>query len=157
MNNIEKNLQKYDIKLPEMTKPIANYSPFIISNNFIFISGQVPMQSGVITFKGKVGKDLDIKTAKKASRLCMLNSFAVLNFAVKGNLTSIKKCLKITVFVNSNNTFIDQPIVADGASDLISNIMSPHSEHSRSAVSVNSLPKNSAVEIDSIFEIEVEK
>ena len=77
--------------------------------------------------------------------------------AIQGNLFSIRKCLRITVFINSTESFIEQPVVADGASDLISNIMEPHSEHSRSAVSVNSLPKNSAVEIDSIFEIDLER
>ena len=115
MINIEKNMLKYNINIPEATKPIANYSPFMFSKNLIFISGQVPIQDGNIIFKGKVGKDLSAETAKAASKLCMLNSFAVLKLAVKGNLLSIKKCLKITVFINSIDSFIDQPEVADGA------------------------------------------
>ena len=153
MSNIEKNLKKYNISIPESIKPIANYSPFILSKNFVFISGQVPIIDGNIIYKGKVGKDLNIDEARKASRLCMLNSFAALKDAVKGDLFLIKQCVKITVFVNSIDTFVDQPLVADAASDIISNIMEPYTDHSRSAVSVNSLPKNSAIEIDSIFEI----
>ena len=157
MNNIENNLSKHNIKIPQATKPIANYSPFIISKGLIFISGQVPIENGNIIYQGKIGQDLGVEDGKKASRLCMLNSFAVLKSAIKGNLKLIKKCLKITVFINSNDTFIYQPLVADGASDIISKIMSPDAEHSRSAVSANSLPMNSAVEIDSIFEIDLER
>ena len=87
----------------------------------------------------------------------MLNAFGVLKSAVNNNFSLVKKCLKITVFINSNDSFIEQPSVADGASDLISKIMKPEGQHSRSAVSVNSLPKNSSVEIESIFETYLEK
>ena len=77
--------------------------------------------------------------------------------AVGNNLNQIKKCIKINVFINSDSSFIDQPEVADGASNLISKIMEPNSNHARSAVSVNSLPKDAALEIDTIFEISLEK
>lgn len=156
MIDIEKNLNEHDVKIPAINKPIANYSPFTLSNNLIFISGQIPIQDGKIIYQGKVGKHLNIEKAQNAARLCMLNSFGVLKYALQGNLILIKKCIKITVFINSYDLFIDQPRVADGASNLIRNIMNPYSDHARSAVSVNSLPKNSAVEIDSIFEIALE-
>ena len=87
----------------------------------------------------------------------MLNSFAVLKNAVKDNLNLVRKCIKINVFINSDNLFINQPEVADGASNLITKIMSPNSNQARSAVSVNSLPKNATVEIDSVFEIAFER
>tara|TARA_E500000178_G_C16956159_1_gene723764 strand:- start:1028 stop:1501 length:474 start_codon:yes stop_codon:yes gene_type:complete len=157
MENIEKNLIKYKIKIPETIKPIANYNPFIFANNLVFISGQIPIQDGKIIYTGKVGKDLEIETAKKASELCMLNSFAVLKDAVNGNLLCIKKCIKITVFINSTQSFIEQPSVADGASDLIKKIMNPNGQHARSAVSSNALPKDSAVEIESLFEVDLDR
>ena len=87
----------------------------------------------------------------------MLNSFAVLKNAVQNNLKLIRKCVKINVFINSDDLFTNQPKVADGASDLITKILGPNSDHARSAVSVNSLPKNATVEIDSVFEIAFEK
>ena len=109
-----------------------------------------------LIYKGKVGKDLDIVSAKKAAEICMLNSFAVLKSAIKSNLSIVKKCIKITVFINSIELFNEQPEVADGASNLIANIMEPNGKHARSAVSVNALPKNASVEVESIFEISLE-
>ena len=155
--NIEENLKKYNILIPLPTKPVANYSPYRISKNLIFISGQIPIVDGNIIYKGKVNKDLNINDSIKAAELCMLNSFAILLDAVGNNLSQIKKCIKINVFINSDSSFIDQPIVADGASNLISKIMEPNTFHARSAVSVNSLPKNAAIEIDTVFEISLGK
>ena len=157
MNNIKENLIKHKINLPEATKPIANYSPYLIVNNLVFISGQIPLIKGKITYQGKVGSDLSITDGIEASKLCILNTFGVLKTAVKNNILLIKRCVKITVFINSANDFIEQPTVADGASNLIHNILGKNGNHTRSAVSVNSLPKNSSVEIDSIFEINIER
>ena len=156
MINIKKNILNNNIIIPEATKPIANYNPFSRSGNLIFISGQVPIVNGKIAYTGKVGHDLEIAHAIKASKVCMLNTFGIINQALNNKLELLKKCIKITVFVNSDNTFVDQPIVADGASNFLREILYPKGNHSRSAVSVNSLPLNSAVEIESIFEISLE-
>tara|TARA_B100000900_G_C20219784_1_gene569336 strand:- start:115 stop:588 length:474 start_codon:yes stop_codon:yes gene_type:complete len=153
MINIETNLKKHNILIPTPAKPVANYSPYTISKDLIFISGQIPIIDGNIIYKGKVNKDLSINESIKAAELCMLNSFAILISAVNQNLNQIKKCIKINVFINSDSSFVEQPRVADGASNLISKIMEPNISHARSAVSVNALPKDAAVEIDTIFEI----
>ena len=157
MLNIEENLRKYNITIPKANKPVANYSPYVKTEKLIFISGQIPIADGNMLFTGKVNKDVEISSAIKAAELCMLNSFAILKDAVRNNLNLVKKCVKINVFINSDDLFINQPEVADGASNLITKIMSPNSGHARSAVSVNSLPKNATVEIDSVFEIAFEK
>ena len=157
MINIEENLRKYKIIIPKANKPVANYSPYVITENLIFISGQIPIVDGNMIFTGKVNKDIEIASAVEAAELCMLNSFAVLKKAVKDDLNIVRKCIKINVFINSDDLFINQPEVADGASNLITKIMSPNSEHARSAVSVSSLPKNATVEIDSVFEIAFER
>ena len=157
MLNIEENLRKYNITIPKANKPVANYSPYVKTEKLIFISGQIPIADGNMLFTGKVNKDVEISSAVKAAELCMLNSFAILKNAVQNNLNIIRKCIKINVFINSDDSFINQPEVADGASNLITKIMSPNSDHARSAVSVNSLPKNATVEIDSVFEIAFEK
>ena len=157
MNSIKENLIKHKINLPEATKPIANYSPYLIVNNLVFISGQIPLIKGKVNYQGKIGSDLSITDGIEASKLCILNTFGVLNAAVKNNILLIKRCVKITVFINSSNDFIEQPTVADGASNFIHNILGKNGNHTRSAVSVNSLPKNSSVEIDSIFEIDIER
>ena len=157
MLNIEENLRKYNIAIPKANKPVANYSPFVKTEKLIFISGQIPIAEGNMLFTGKVNKDLEISSAVKAAELCMLNSFAILKDAVQNNLNLIRRCIKINVFINSDDLFINQPEVADGASNLITKIMSPNSDHARSAISVNSLPKNATVEIDSVFEIAFER
>ena len=157
MLNIEENLRKYNITIPKANKPVANYSPYVKTEKLIFISGQIPITDGNMLFTGKVNKDVEISSAVKAAELCMLNSFAILKDAVQNNLNLINKCVKINVFINSDDSFVNQPEVADGASNLITKIMSPNSNHARSAVSVNSLPKNATVEIDSVFEIAFER
>ena len=83
----------------------------------------------------------------------MINTLAVLFNATKGNLNIVNSCVKINVFINSADDFFEQPIVADGASDLIKEIFKENGNHARSAVSCNSLPKNATVEIDSIFQL----
>ena len=157
MLNIKENLKKYNITIPKANKPVANYSPYVKTEKLVFISGQIPIADGNILFTGKVNKDLEISSAVKAAELCMLNSFAILKDAVQNNLNLVRKCVKINVFINSDDLFIKQPEVADGASNLIRKIMNSNSDHARSAVSVNSLPKNATVEIDSVFEIAIEK
>ena len=143
MINIEENLRKYNITIPKANKPVANYSPYVKTENLLFISGQIPIVDGKMLFTGKVNKDVEMPSAVKD--------------AIQNNLNLVRKCVKINVFINSDDLFINQPEVADGASNLIKKIMSPNGDHARSAVSVNSLPKNATVEIDSVFEIAFEK
>tara|TARA_B100000963_G_scaffold353216_1_gene367598 strand:- start:76 stop:546 length:471 start_codon:yes stop_codon:yes gene_type:complete len=156
MIDIEKNLKLNNINLPTPVEPIANYSPFIKSKNYIFISGQIPLVNGRLKYVGKLGKELDIQQGQDAARLCLLNSISIAKLALNNDLSRLERCLKITVFVNSTNNFYDQPKVADGASDLIRDLFKEKGDHARSAVGVNSLPKNVCVEIESIFEYRIE-
>ncbi|MBF96623.1 MAG: hypothetical protein CFH34_00799 [Alphaproteobacteria bacterium MarineAlpha9_Bin4] len=153
MTNIIKRLEELNIILPKASKPVANYSPFTVNGDMVYVSGQIPFKNGELIYKGKVGKDLKVEDAKKASALCLINTLAVLNDATKENLDSVKSCIKINVFINSADNFYDQPLVADGASDLIKEIFNENGNHARSAVSCSSLPINAAVEIDSIFQL----
>ena len=153
MNNIIKSIQDLKITLPEAAKPVANYSPYVIFENTIYVSGQIPFKEGIIVYKGKVGEDININEAIAASEICLINTLAVLNLATNNNLNRIKSCIKINVFINSTEDFFDQPLVADGASNLIKKIFKDNGNHARSAVSCNSLPKNASVEIDSIFQL----
>ena len=153
MSNITNNLIGLNLILPEATKPVADYSPYLIVNNKIYVSGQIPFEKGEIIYKGKVGIDISIVQAKKAAELCLINTLAVLNNATNENLNSLKCCIKINVFINSTDNFFEQPEVADGASNLIKEVFKENGNHARSAVSCNSLPKNASVEIDSIFQL----
>ncbi len=153
MTTIIKNLKNLNISLPKASPPLANYSPFIITHNLVYISGQIPIKDSEIINPGKLGKELNIQKGKEAAEICILNTFAILREITNDKLDQIKKCVKITVFINSTSDFCEQPAVADGASNLINDIMSPNGSHSRSAISCNSLPKNASIEIDSIFEL----
>ena len=141
------------IILPEAPAPVGSYVAAKKVNGFIYISGQLPIDTDGKMIKGRVGKDLDLEQAQKASRLCVINILSQLKKAVNGDLDKVKNCVKITGFVNSTDDFIDQPKVINPASEILSGVFGDSGKHARAAVSTNSLPLGAAVEIDAIFEI----
>jgi len=151
--SIEDSLKKLNIQLPKAPDPVGSYVASKISENLIFISGQVPFDSSGNLVKGKVGKELNLEQAQNSAKLCALNILAQLKKVCSGNLDKVKGCVKITGYVNSTDDFTDQPKVINGASDLISEVFGEIGKHTRAAVSVNSLPLGVPVEIDAIFEI----
>lgn len=150
---IEKNINKLGITIPDAPAPIGAYVAFKFVNKFLFISGQISVDSNGRFIKGKVGKDIDLKKGQEAAKLCAINIIAQAKKACKGDLEKISSCIKLTGFVNSSDEFIDQPKVINGASELISNVFGENGKHTRAAISVNSLPLGVSVEIDAIFEL----
>ncbi len=149
---IEEKITELGLAVPLSPKPLAAYVPAIRTGNLVFTAGQIPGVSGTIEFTGKVGKDLDEEKAKKAAKVCVLNCLA----AIKGlilNLDKIIRIIKLTVFVNSADSFTGQPSVANGASELLLEIFGENGKHARSAVGVSELPLNAAVEIEMIVEV----
>tara|TARA_Y100001970_G_scaffold250835_1_gene323024 strand:+ start:531 stop:989 length:459 start_codon:yes stop_codon:yes gene_type:complete len=150
---IENNLKKLNIELPKAPDPVGSYVAVAVAGDLIFISGQVSFNKDGKLIKGKIGKELNIEQGQEAAKYCALNLLAQLKKACNGNLDKVKKCIKITGYVNSIDTFIDQPKVINGASDLISNVFGEKGKHARAAVSASSLPLGAAVEIEGIFQI----
>ncbi len=148
----EENLKKLNIDLPKAPDPVGSYVASKIAGNLVFISGQVPFDSGGKLIKGKVGKELSLERAQEAAKFCALNLLAQLK-KICGNLDKVKGCVKITGYVNSVDSFIDQPKVINGASDLISKVFGDKGKHARAAISANSLPLGASVEVEGIFEI----
>ena len=148
----EENLKKLNINLPKAPDPVGAYVASKIVGNLVFISGQLPLDSGGKLIKGKVGKELSIEQGQEAAKLCALNLLAQLK-KICGSLDKVKGCVKITGYVNSIDSFVDQPKIINGASDLISKIFGDKGKHTRAAVSVNSLPLGATVEIEGIFEV----
>ncbi|MFT6106470.1 MAG: enamine deaminase RidA (YjgF/YER057c/UK114 family) [Rickettsiales bacterium] len=146
-------LEKLGIALPKPIVPIANYVPFVKTGNQVFISGQVPIQDGEVKFVGKLGKNISIEDGQKAARICAINILTNLNLACDGDLERVVRCVKLGIFVNSDPEFTDQPIVANGASDLMVEVFGEKGKHSRFAMGASSLPRGVAVEVDAIFEI----
>ena len=149
----ENKLKELNIILPEPPDPVGAYVAFKKIGNLLFISGQLPIDKDGKMIKGKIGKELTLEEGQTASKLCVINILAQAKKATDGDLNKIKNCVKITGFVNSTDSFTDQPKVINPASETLSAIFGDHGKHARAAVSTNSLPLGAAVEIDAIFEI----
>lgn len=153
MNSIETKLASLKLQLPKITTPLANYLPCTITGSSVFVSGQLPQSDGKVHFVGKLGEGITEQEGMEAAQLCMLNILAQLQAAL-GSLEKVKRCLKITGFVNATADFIAHPKIVNGASDLIVALFGDAGKHARAAVGVSSLPLGAAVEVEAIFEIE---
>ena len=149
---IDSRLAEFGIDLPEASAPAANYVPYAISGNTVYISGQVPVLGGELKYVGKVGDAHDVDGGYQAARLCALNIIAQVKAACGGDLDRVVRCLKLGGFVNSGPEFGDQPKVINGASDLMVEVFEDKGKHARFAVSAASLPFGVAVEVDAVFE-----
>ena len=153
MHIFEENIKKLDLVIPEMPTPLANYMPFKVADNTVYVSGQGPVVDGKIIYSGKVGKEISEEEGIKAAKLCCINIVAALNTCLKGDWDRLDAFLKLGAFVNCDENFTDQPKIINGASDLLVNIFGDKGRHSRFAVGSNALPLNISVEIDAIIKI----
>ena len=151
--NFESKIKELNITLPKAADPVGSYVASKISNNLLFISGQISIDENGELIKGKLGKDLSTDEGYNAAKRCALSIISQVKKACDNDLSKIKSCIKLTGFVNSTDDFIDQPKVINGASDLIALIFGDAGMHTRAAVSTNSLPLGVSVEVDAIFEL----
>tara|TARA_B100001996_G_C18598749_1_gene568983 strand:+ start:204 stop:665 length:462 start_codon:yes stop_codon:yes gene_type:complete len=149
----EENIKKNNIILPKAADPVGSYVATKIIGKIIFVSGQISIDKDGKLITGKLGKDLDTNAGYEAAKRCALSLVSQVKKACNDDLSKIKSCIKLTGFVNSIDTFTDQPKVINGASDLIALIFGDSGMHTRAAVSTNSLPLGVAVEVDGIFEL----
>ncbi len=152
MTTPEERITELGLDLPAPTPPVAAYVPAVRTGNLVFISGQGPFRDGAFTCVGKVGSDVDVETARQAARQTCLNGLAALKAEI-GELSRVTRVVKLTVFVNSAPAFGEQPIVANGASELLQEIFGEPGRHARSAVGMAELPFGMSVEIEFIFEV----
>ena len=151
--SIEDKLKELKVTLPNAPDPVGAYVAYKIIGNLLYISGQLPVSEKGIMLKGKIGRDLTVDDGKTAARYCVNNILSQAKKAMGGDLNKIKKCAKITGFVNSTEDFYEQPKVINPASELLTAVFGNSGKHTRAAVSTNSLPLGAAVEIDAIFEV----
>ena len=152
INPIDARLSELGIELPDAPAPAANYVPYVITGDLVFVSGQVSLNSeGFIC--GKLGDGMDAEAGALAARTCALGLLAQVRAACGGDFARLVRVVKLTGFVNSTADFGDQPKVINGASDLLVEVLGDAGRHSRSAVSAASLPFGVAVEIEGIFQI----
>ena len=149
---IEDRIKELGFNLPEPPKPLAAYVPAVMTGELVFTAGQLPISGGQLKYIGKLGKEISEEEGKKAAEICALNCLSAVKGLV-GELKRIEQVIKLTVFVNSAVGFTNQPLVANGASELMERIFGKYGSHARSAVGVNELPKNAPVEIEMIVKI----
>ena len=153
MYSFEENIMQLGIKIPDMPAPLANYVPYKVSDNVVYVSGQGPVLNGDLMYKGKVNEDISIEDGIKAAELCCINIIAALKKSINGDWNRLDSFLKLGGFVNCNDDFYDQPKIINGASDLLVKIFGDQGRHARFAVGSNALPMNISVEIDAIIKI----
>ena len=149
----EENLKAKGIELPVLPKPVANYVNAVRTGNLIYLSGKGPLRKDGTYITGKSGKDISIEQGYDAARLTAIIQIAVLKEMI-GDLSKVKRIVKVLGMVNSSPDFYDQPKVINGFSDLIVDIFGEKGKHARSAIGVASLPMNIAVEVEMIVEVE---
>ena len=150
-DTIEKRLIELGVTLPVAAAPAANYVSVVKTGNLLFTAGQLPLKDGKLQVSGLLGKDVDVAAGREAAKLCAINVRAQAQAAL-GDLERISRVVKITVFVASAPDFTEQHLVANGASDLLAEVLGERGKHARSAVGMASLPLNAAVEVEAIIE-----
>ena len=153
MHLFEENIKNLGLNIPELPKALANYVPYKIVGKTMYISGQAPVQNGEVIYKGKVGSDITIEDGIKAARLCVTNIIAAVKTGLEGDWNKLDSFVKLTGFVNCQDSFTDQPKIINGASDLLVDIFGDQGRHARVAVGSNALPLGIAVEIDAIVHL----
>ena len=151
--NFEENIKNNNLILPNAADPVGSYVASKIVGKLLYISGQISIDNNGNLIKGKLGKDLNTEQGYEAAIRCALSITSQVKKILNGDLSKIKSCVKLTGFVNSIDSFTEQPKVINGASDTIVKIFGNNGMHTRAAVSSNSLPLGVAVEVDCIFEL----
>jgi len=150
--SIEARLAELGVTLPDAPAPAANYVPWVLSGNQLFVSGQISANAdGFIT--GKLGDKMTAEDGAIAAKFCAISLLAQLKAGCGGDIDRLVRVVKLVGFVNSTANFGDQPKVINGASDFMVEALGDKGRHARSAVSAASLPFGVAVEIEAIFEI----
>lgn len=148
----EENLAALGLEVPEVAAPVAAYIPAVRSGNQVFTSGQLPMRSGELMATGVVGADVTPETAKECAQQCALNAIAAVK-SVVGDLSNVKRVVKVVGFVASTPDFTGQPGVINGASELLGQVFGDAGVHARSAVGVAALPLGAPVEVEILVEV----
>jgi enamine deaminase RidA (YjgF/YER057c/UK114 family) len=149
---IETRLAELGVTLPDAPAPAANYVPYVIVGDMVYVSGQVSSDTnGFVT--GKLGEDMQTADGAAAAKTCAISLLAQLKAACDGDLDRLERVVKLVGFVNSTPDYVEQPKVINGASDFLVEALGDKGRHARSAVSAAALPLGVAVEIEAIFQI----
>jgi enamine deaminase RidA (YjgF/YER057c/UK114 family) len=148
----EERLEAMGLAVPDVAKPVAAYIPAVRSGNHVFTSGQLPMRDGQLMATGKVGGEVSQEEAVACARQCGLNALAAVR-AELGDLSQVRRIVKVVAYVASTSDFTGQPLVANGVSELLGEVFGDIGRHARSAVGVPVLPLDAPVEVELIVEV----
>ena len=151
MHDLVRRLAEEGYPLPDPPKAVANYSPCVRAGDLVFVSGQLPFIGGKLLLTGKCPSDVSVQQGQEAAVQCLLNALAVLGREIAGDWDRLRQVVRMGVFVQSEDDFFDQPLVANGASDLLVEVLGEAGRHARAAVGVNALPLNACVEAEFTF------
>ena len=152
MSTVEDRLAELGLSVPEVVPPVAAYVPAVRDGNLVFTSGQLPMVDGSMAATGKVGGSVTPEIAKELAQACALNAIAAIK-ALIGDLDKVSRVVKVVGFVASDPSFTGQPVVVNGASELLAKAFVDKGVHARSAVGVVALPLDAPVEVEVIVSI----
>ena len=145
-------LTELGITLPVAAAPVANYVPAVEAAGLLHISGQIPFDESGALILGRLGDGMNVEQGAAAARRCAIGLIAQMQAAL-GSLDRVKRIVKLNIFVASTADFFDQPLVGNGASDLMVAVFGEAGRHARSAVGVAALPRGVAVEIDAVVQV----
>ena len=154
MSTVEARLESLGITLPSPAAPVANYVPFVMTGNLLLISGQICLgPDGKLSeqHKGKLGGTVSAETGREAARFCAINLLAQAKLAL-GDLERITRCVRLGGFINTMPDFAALPVIMNGASDLMVEVLGEKGRHARSTIGVAELPADAAVEVEAMFE-----
>lgn len=152
-DSLRQRVQALGLTLPTPGQPAANYINYVISHNQLLVSGQIPMVDGRPAYVGRLGESLSEVEGTQAAELAALSLLGQLSDALGDDLSRLARTLRLGVFIASSADFKQQSAVANGASNLLVNVLGDKGRHVRTAVGVSSLPAGVAVEVDAIFEL----
>ena len=154
--DIKAKLAELGYELPPAAKPVAAYVPCVESGGHLFLSGALPLKDGELTATGALGTPAGpaLEEAQAAAAQCALNALAQIDAAVQGDWTRLVRIVRLGVFVASDPSFTDQHKVANGASELLGEVLGGVGVHARSAVGVPSLPLGATVEMDLVAKVD---
>ncbi|HEV2823887.1 MAG TPA: RidA family protein [Actinomycetota bacterium] len=148
----EERLQELGVSLPSPAAPVAAYIPCVRTGNLVYVSGQVPTVDGKPTHLGHLGGEVGLEDGRAAARTCAVNVIAALK-AELGQLSQVRRIVKVTGFVACTPEFTDAPKVVNAASELFGEAFGDAGRHARAAIGVAALPLGVPVEVDAIVEV----
>ncbi len=154
MTSPQERLNALGLKLPDVVAPVAAYVPAVRTGAYVYTAGQLPLVDGKLAATGKVGAEVGAEQAKDLARTCVLNALAAAASVNGGDLAAIRQVVKVTGFVASAPDFTGQPLVVNGASELLLDVFGDAGRHARSAVGVAALPLDAPVEVELIVEVQ---